>query len=47
MTMANTINDLNTGTPPIDMDIHTPEIKPTSSIHGDFYINNILLEDIN
>ena len=46
MTMANTINDLNTGTPPIDMDIHTPEIKPTSSIHSDFYINNILLEDI-
>ena len=46
MITANTSNDLNTETSPIDEDIHTSELKTASSIHSDSFISNILLEDI-
>ena len=46
MILANSSNDLNTGTQPIDENIHTPGLKTSSSIHSDSYINNILLKDI-
>ena len=44
--ITNISNDLNNGTPPTGENIHSPELKTTSSINSDFCINNILLGDI-